>query len=93
MSADQHPNHNAELRRIKRIMGQLEGVQKMILDRRYCVDILNQTKAISSAVHSLEAALLEKHLQHCVSAAFSASEQEREQKIKELLGIFQKRLK
>ena len=93
MSTDQHPDHNAELRRIKRIIGQLEGVQKMIVDRRYCIDILNQTKAISSAVHSLEASLLEKHLHHCVSDAFSATEQEREKKIKELLGIFQKRLK
>ena len=93
MSNDQHPSHNSELRRIKRIIGQLEGVQKMILDRRYCIDILNQTKAISSAVHSLEAALLEKHLRHCVSDAFSTTEQAQEQKIKELLDVFQKRLK
>ena len=54
-----HPDHSKEITRIKRIIGQLEGVQRMIEDGQYCINILNQTKAISSAVHSLEAALLE----------------------------------
>ena len=93
MPPDQHPDHSSELRRIQRIIGQLEGVKKMIARRRYCIDILNQTKAVSSAIHSLEASLLEKHLQHCVSSALSSSEKERQEKIEELLEIFQKRLK
>ena len=88
-----HPNHSGEIHRINRIIGQLEGVQKMILERRYCMDILNQTKAITSAIHSLESALLEKHLHHCVVASFSQSEEEREQKTKEILELFKKRLK
>jgi len=93
MSHNSHPDHSAEIRRIKRIIGQLEGVEKMILDRRYCIDILNQTKAISSAVHSLETALLEQHLQHCVSDAFAHKNPQKDKKIKELLDLFQKRLK
>ena len=73
----------------------MEGIKKMILERRYCMDILNQTKAISSAVHSLEAELLEKHLQHCLvsSLAGSGDEAEREVKIQELLTMFRKRMR
>ena len=93
MSSHQHPDHSAEIKRIRRILGQLEGVQRMIEERRYCIDILNQTKAITSAIHSLEAALLQKHLEHCVSDALSSSEPLRNEKIKEVLDLFQKRLK
>jgi len=93
MSSHQHPDHSAEIKRIRRILGQLEGVQRMIEERRYCIDILNQTKAITSAIHSLEAALLKKHLEHCVSDALSSSEPLRNEKIKEVLDLFQKRLK
>ena len=88
-----HPDHSREIRRIKRIIGQLEGVHKMINERRYCMDILNQTKAITSAIHSLEAALLEKHLQHCVGDSLSPSDADQEQKIHEILELFKKRLK
>ena len=93
MSSHQHPDHSAEIKRIRRILGQLEGVQRMIEERRYCVDILNQTKAITSAIHSLEAALLKKHLEHCVSDALSSSGDLRDQKIQEVLSLFQKRMK
>ena len=93
MSSHQHPDHSAEIKRIRRILGQLEGVQRMIEDRRYCIDILNQTKAITSAIHSLEGALLEKHLQHCVSDALASSGAQRDQKLQEVLELFQKRLK
>ena len=79
-----HPDHSKEITRIKRIIGQLEGVQRMIEDGQYCINILNQTKAISSAVHSLEAALLDKHLQHCVGRNVQHSnEKDQDQKIEE----------
>ena len=93
MSSHQHPDHHAEIRRIKRIIGQLEGVQKMIEERRYCIDILNQTKAISSAVHSLETSLLEKHLNHCLVDAMTTSKHQQQEKIREVLELFRKRLK
>ena len=93
MSSHQPPDHSPEIKRIRRILGQLEGVQRMIEERRYCIDILNQTKAITSAIHSLEAALLQKHLEHCVLDALSSSEPLRNEKIKEILDLFQKRMK
>ena len=91
-----HPDHSAEIKRLKRIQGQLEGIERMILERRYCIDILNQTKAVTSALHSLESALLEKHLRHCVRESFSlknSNEEEMELKIREIMEIFKKRLK
>ena len=90
-----HPDHTKEITRIKRIKGQLDGIQKMIERGEYCIAILNQTKAVSSAVHSLETALLEKHIQHCVSGALSSDHdtQDREKKIQELLSLFRKRMK
>ena len=77
-----NPDHKAEITRINRMKGQLDGIQKMIEERRYCIDILNQTKAVSSALHSLETALLEKHLNHCLCAALENDSQAREEKIK-----------
>ena len=91
-----HPDHSAELKRLKRIQGQLEGIERMILGRRYCIDILNQTKAVTSAIHSLESALLEKHIRHCVRDSFEQKDSNNEQiedKITEIMDIFKKRLK
>ncbi len=52
--------------RLKRIQGQLVGVEKMILDDKYCIDIITQTSAIKSAISSLEDEMLESHLGHCL---------------------------
>ena len=92
--SESHPDHTAECRRIKRIIGQLEGVLKMLEDRRYCVDILNQTKAIGSAIHSLEAVILERHINHCLHAALSSDDVDAQnQKVQELISLFKKRLR
>ena len=47
-------------------MGQLKGVEKMILDDKYCIDIITQTSAIKSAISGLEDEMLESHLTHCL---------------------------
>ena len=52
--------------RLKRIMGQLGGVEKMILNNTYCIDIITQTSAIKSAVSALEDEMLRSHLSHCL---------------------------
>jgi CsoR family transcriptional regulator, copper-sensing transcriptional repressor len=89
----QNPDHRAELRRLSRIKGQIDGVTRMIDENRYCPDILVQTRAISAAVRSLETALLSRHLNHCVAEAFTHDDvTERESKTTELLEIFAKRL-
>lgn len=86
----EHPDHSKQLHRINRIIGQLEGVKRMIEDRRYCPDILTQTRAISSAVRSLESNILQAHLENCVHNAFKSGKRDVEDKIEELLEIFRK---
>ncbi len=65
-------DHTSELKRLSRIKGQVEGVERMILDQRYCPDIVMQIKAVRSALRSLEANIVEAHMRHCVKAAISS---------------------
>lgn len=51
--------------RLKKIIGQMNGIEKMIEDDTYCIDIITQTSAIKSAISSVEDMMLESHLQHC----------------------------
>lgn len=88
-SASFHPDHSKQIARINRINGQMDGVKQMILEQRYCPEILMQTRAIYSAVRSLEALILEKHLQSCVREAMrSQNENDSKQKIQELIDLF-----
>lgn len=83
------PDHSAQLARLKRIRGQLEGIQRMIEDRRYCPDILLQTSAVRAALRSLEVTILREHVDHCVKNALRDSGGP-DAKLKELLAIFQR---
>lgn len=62
-----HKDNKKIMSRLKRIMGQLEGVEKMINADKYCIDIITQTSAIKSAISSLEDEMLESHLSHCLT--------------------------
>lgn len=87
----QHPDHQKEISRLNRVAGQVEGIKKMIDERRYCPDIITQLRAIRSAVNSIEANILETHLDACVNAAIkSGSEKERKQKMAELKELYRK---
>lgn len=86
-----HPNHQSALSRLRKIRGQIEGIERMILDRRYCPDILVQFRAVHSALKAIEAPIFEKHLRHCVSESMqSKQKQEVEKKIEELIDLFSK---
>ena len=86
-----HPDNSKELPRLKKIAGQVNGIQKMIEDKRYCVDILQQLGAVKSAIGSLQANLLETHLTNCVKETFELKkETDIEEKIAELKDIFKK---
>lgn len=80
-------DHTAELPRLNRISGQIEGIKRMIDDRRYCPDILTQLRAIRSAVRAVESNILNLHLQTCVMQCFD-SEEERNEKIMEIKKLF-----
>lgn len=86
-----HQSHSDQLVRLKKIEGQVRGIQKMIEEKRYCIDILSQVKAVSGALKKIETGIMEGHLQHCVHDAIkSKDEAEAEIKIKEILKLFAK---
>ena len=90
-NSKKYPNHSKEVSRLNRIAGQIEGVKKMIEDRRYCPDIITQLRAVSSAAKSLEATILEAHLATCVADAFKSDNiKEQEEKITELVKLFKR---
>ena len=68
-------DHSNELRRLSRIKGQVEGVERMVSEKRYCPEIIVQIKAIRSALRSLEANIVEGHMRHCVTTAIKSREQ------------------
>lgn len=57
---------DALLKRLKRIEGQVRGLQKMLEDERYCIDILTQVSATTAALDSVALGVLEDHVRHCV---------------------------
>ena len=86
-----HPDHDKQLPRLRRIEGQVRGIQKMITERRYCVDILTQLRALEGAVQQVEKNILEDHLNHCVQQAITQSDPVAAQlKIQEIVKLFEK---
>jgi DNA-binding FrmR family transcriptional regulator len=59
---------DALLKRLKRIEGQVRGLQKMIEEERYCIDILTQVSATTAALDGVALGVMEDHVQHCVRA-------------------------
>ena len=83
-----NPSHEANLIALRRIEGQVRGVQKMITDRKYCIDILNQIYAVKGALARVEEKILEKHLHNCVTQAVrGSSEKEKQLKLSEILKL------
>ncbi|MBC7286286.1 MAG: metal-sensitive transcriptional regulator [Hoeflea sp.] len=81
----------AALQRLARLEGQVRGVIRMVAEDRNCVDILNQTLAIRSALAQVEVLILQDHADDCVDAAIASSDPEAQrQKFRELVGIFEK---
>lgn len=84
----EHPNHSAVLIRLNRAAGQIKGVSAMIEEKRYCVDILTQLKAVQAALRSVEAEVMEGHLRSCIQDAFaSKNARNMEEKIQELIKL------
>ena len=78
-----------QLARLKRIEGQVRGLQKMIADDRYCIDVITQTSAVRNALRSFEDAILENHLQTCAMTQMQSSKKSDNQKaVKEILKVY-----
>lgn len=75
--------------RLRRIEGQVQGLQRMIEGDAYCVDILLQISAVQGALEQVQKLLLGRHVESCVADALrSGSKSERQQKLDELLDVF-----
>ena len=71
------------LTRLRRIEGQARGLQRMVEDEKYCIDILTQVSAMTKALQSVALGLLEEHLSHCVVEAAKTGGREADDKVRE----------
>ena len=82
---------NALVKRLHRIEGQVRGIERMVEDDRYCIDVLTQISAVTTALESLAVRILDEHVRHCVAGALSSGDQaEAAQKTDELLRAVQR---
>ncbi len=85
-------DHRSLLNKLHRAQGQLKGIEGMINEGRYCIDILNQFKAVSSALTNIEIDIYKKHIKTCLTlAAESKNSAAITKKINELTELLLKR--
>jgi CsoR family transcriptional regulator, copper-sensing transcriptional repressor len=78
---------NPLVKRLHRIEGQVRGIERMVEDDRYCIDVLTQIAAVNTALESLAFKILDEHVRHCVAGALtSGDEADAATKTEELLG-------
>jgi DNA-binding FrmR family transcriptional regulator len=81
----------SNLRRLRRIEGQIRGLQRMVEEDRYCADILTQVSSAQEALRAVARALMRNHLAHCATHAIqSGSAEDRQAMYDELLGMIYK---
>ena len=84
-------NKEALIKRLHRIAGQARGIERMVEDDRYCIDILTQISAVNTALESLAFEILDDHVNHCVMDAIaSGNKKEAAAKTAELLAAVQR---
>ena len=86
-SKDQH------LARLRRIEGQVRGLQRMIDEDTYCIDVITQVAAVSKALQGVALGLVHEHLSHCVAHAVHASPEAGEEKIREATAAIERLLR
>jgi DNA-binding FrmR family transcriptional regulator len=93
MRATKHAVHvdsdikDRNLKRLRRIEGQVRGLQKMVDEDRYCADILTQISSVHEALRSVGKELMRNHLKHCASTAIRSSETDAQAMYDELLEM------
>ena len=81
---------DSNLKRLRRIEGQVRGLQKMIEEDRYCADILTQISSVQEALRSVGRELMRNHLRHCASAAIRSGPEDAEPMYDELVDLMYK---
>ena len=77
------PNKDNYAKRLRRVEGQVRGIAKMIDEDKYCIDVLTQISAVSSALRSVALNLLDEHLNHCVTRAVAEGGDDADEKLAE----------
>ena len=86
-----HADKQPLVKRLHRIEGQVRGIERMVEEDRYCIDILTQISAVSTALDALALKILDSHVNHCVVDALSSgNDREAEQKTQELMEAVQR---
>ena len=83
-----HATHHEQLNRLRRIEGQIRGLQKLISSETYCIDILGQFKAVHAALRRVESDIMHRHIANCVSHAVQkGSQKEVDKKLEEIMDV------
>jgi DNA-binding FrmR family transcriptional regulator len=69
-----HDQKDALVKRLHRIEGQVRGIERMVAEDRYCIDILTQIGAVTTALESLGFRILDEHVKHCVAGALASGD-------------------
>ena len=83
----------SNVRRLRRIEGQVRGLQKMVDEDRYCADIVTQIASVQEALRGVARQLMRNHLKHCAASAIKAGEPQAEAMYDELLDLVYKHLR
>jgi DNA-binding FrmR family transcriptional regulator len=81
------------LKRLRRIEGQVRGLQRMIEEDKYCIDILTQVSSVNRALQSVAVGLVDEHLRHCVTGAIAAGEDGADDMIREATAAIERLVK
>jgi CsoR family transcriptional regulator, copper-sensing transcriptional repressor len=82
--------HEDALKRLKTVEGHLRGIQRMVEEEAYCVDVIRQIQAVQAALNKVSNNILEEHLNSCVITAIRGDDpDERERVLKEISGVFE----
>ena len=71
-----HAEKDALVKRLHRIEGQVRGIEKMVADDRYCIDIITQISAVTTALEAVAFKILDEHVNHCVAGALASGEED-----------------
>jgi len=84
-------SHKENLAALRRIEGQVKGIQGMVEKERYCIDIITQIHAATHALYRVSEKILAKHIEHCVVSAFKGGTvRDKDSKIKEIMSLVKK---
>ena len=93
MTTGYSSNHADHLARLRRIEGQIRGLQRMVEEEQYCIDVLTQVASVTKALQSVAVRLLDEHLHHCVAEAVASGGPEGDAKLTEATKAIERLLK